>query len=98
MRFNPVVQRARSQAVRLFNGLIDPGRLYIGSEPMQAVQLCNRLAGYTSGRSPGCPVAQTDKLILTSTSGGVQGVQLCNGLAGYILGQSLGRPVAQRAN
>ena len=70
MYFSPVAQRAR---VWLCNGITDTGRLYIGAESrvsscvtgwpvihqdgVQAVRLCNGLAGYTSGRSPGCLVA-----------------------------------------
>ena len=32
MHFNLVARQDRGQAVRLCNGLIDPGRLYIGAE------------------------------------------------------------------
>ena len=60
-----VIHQNRGQAVRLCNGLIDPGQLYIGAESRLSGCATGKLilAGYTSGQSPGCPVVQQAKQV-----------------------------------
>ena len=69
MHFNLFVQRARSQAVLLCNGVANRSWPVIYYSYIRAEPRGNGLAGYiaTSGRSPGSPVVQ--RAVLSKLSG-----------------------------